>query len=99
MAGAAVGALIGALLGGGKAPANTATGLEGQPVAELQNLIGSDPGYVESRLTGAGYTYIRSDQRENGVDSYWRRGGSCIDVRSIFNRYQSVTYANFNACN
>jgi hypothetical protein len=99
VAGAAVGALIGALLGGGKAPANTATGLEGQPVAELQNLIGSDPGYVESRLTGAGYTYIRSVQRENGVDSYWRRGGSCIDVRSVFNRYQSVTYANFNACN
>lgn len=51
--GAAVGALIGALLGGGK-PANAPAAMEGQPVSELQNLIGSDPGYVESRLTGAG---------------------------------------------
>lgn len=98
VAGAAVGALIGALLGGGNAPATAGKGLEGQPVAELQNLIGSDPGYVESRLTGTGYTYIRSTPRENGVDSYWRRGSSCVNVRSILNRYQSFTYANPSRC-
>ena len=73
--------------------------MEGQPVAELQNLIGSDPGYAESRLTGSGYTYIHSSPRENGVDSYWKRGASCLDVRSIMNRYQSFTYANPSNCN
>jgi len=98
LAGAAVGALIGALLGGIK-PANGPTAVVGRPVAEFQNLIGSDPGYVESRLTGSGYTYIRSSQRENGEDSYWKRGGTCVDVRSILNRYQSFTYANPSNCN
>ena len=39
VAGAAVGALIGALLTGGK-PASGVTGAVGQPVAELQSLIG-----------------------------------------------------------
>jgi hypothetical protein len=71
----------------------------GQPVAEFQNLIGSDPGYVESRLTGSGYTYIRTSSRENGEDSFWKRGGSCVDVRTTFNRYQSFTYANPSNCN
>jgi hypothetical protein len=98
LAGAAVGALIGALLGGGKSTGGSA-GLEGQPVADLQNLIGSDPGYAESRLTGSGYTYIHSRPRENGVDSYWKRGAACLDVRSIMNRYQSITYANPSHCN
>jgi len=98
LAGAAVGALIGALLGSGK-PANAPTLAVGQPVAEFQNLIGSDPGYVESRLTGSGYTYIRTSSRENGEDSFWKRGGSCVDVRTTFNRYQSFTYANPSNCN
>jgi hypothetical protein len=97
LAGAAVGALIGALLGGGKQP-NPAIGVEGQPVADLQNLIGSDPGYAESRLTSLGYTYIRSNPRENGVDSFWRRGASCVDVRSTLGRYQSFTYTTATNC-
>ena len=97
IAGAAVGALIGALLGGAK-PANTESAGVGQPVRELQNLIGSDPGYAEGRLTALGYTYIRSNQRENGVDSFWRRGRSCVGVRSILNRYESFTYANLSNC-
>jgi hypothetical protein len=97
VAGAAVGALIGALLGGGK-PANTTSGAVGQPVRELQTLIGSDPGYAESRLTALGYTYIRSNQRENGVDSFWRRGRSCVDVRSILSRYESITYTSPSNC-
>jgi len=97
LAGAAVGALIGALLGGGKSA--QAPSAVGQPVAEFQNLIGSDPGFVESRLTGSGYTYIRTNSRENGEDSYWKRGGSCVDVRTTFNRYQSFTYANPSNCN
>jgi hypothetical protein len=54
---------------------------------------------VESRLTGSGYTYIRSAPSENGLDSFWKRGGSCVDVRSILNRYQSFTYANPANCN
>ncbi len=98
LAGAAVGALIGSLLGGGK-PASAPVAGVGQPVAEFQNLIGSDPGYVESRLTGAGYTYIRTNPRENGEDSFWKRGRSCVDVRTILNRYQSFTYANPSNCN
>ena len=98
LAGAAVGALIGALLGGGKPAKGQAAGV-GQPVAEFQTLINSDPGYVESRLTGSGYTYIRTSPRENGEDSYWKRGGNCVDVRSILNRYQSFTYANPSSCN
>ncbi|MEB3333777.1 MAG: hypothetical protein VKP70_02200 [Cyanobacteriota bacterium] len=98
VAGAAVGALIGALLGGGK-PATTPMGNVGAPVLDLQNLIGSDPGYVEGRLTASGYTYIRSAPRENGMDSFWKRGGACVDVRSILNRYQSFTYANPSNCN
>ena len=98
VAGAAVGALIGALLTGGK-PASGAAGGMGQPVAELQNLIGRDPGYVESRLTSTGYRYIRTNPRENGTDSFWKRVGSCVDVRSILNRYQSFTYANPSNCN
>ncbi|MFM7641236.1 MAG: hypothetical protein ACKO45_06760 [Cyanobium sp.] len=98
VAGAAVGALIGALITGGK-PVGGAAGMVGQPVAELQNLIGGDPGYVEGRLTGLGYTYIRTSSRENGTDSFWKRGGSCVDVRSVFNRYQSFTYANPSNCN
>ena len=97
LAGAAVGALIGSLLSGGK-PASLAAGSEGQPVADLQNLIGSDPGFVEGRLTALGYTYIRSSSRENGTDSFWRRGSGCVDVRSTFNRYQSFTYANPSNC-
>lgn len=97
VAGAAVGALIGALLSGGKHNSN-ATGAEGQPVSELQNLIGGDPGYVESRLTASGYTYIQSSPRENGVDSFWKRGESCVDARNILNRYQSFTYANLSRC-
>lgn len=98
VAGAAVGALIGALLNGGK-PASGAGGTVGQPVAELQNLIGGDPGNVESRLTALGYTYIRTSSRENGTDSFWKRGGSCVDVRSVLNRYQSFTYTNPSNCN
>jgi hypothetical protein len=98
LAGAAVGALIGALLGGGNSGGRQSGGI-GQPVAEFQNLIGSDPGYVESRLTGSGFTYIRTNARENGEDSYWKRGGSCVDVRTTFNRYQSFTYANPSNCN
>ncbi|MFM7269840.1 MAG: hypothetical protein ACKOZT_14880 [Cyanobium sp.] len=96
--GALVGGLIGALLSGGK-PANTSGGMVGQPVPEMQNLIGNDPGYVESRLTGTGYTYIRSNPLENGVQSFWKRGGSCVAVRSILNRYSSFTYANPGNCN
>jgi hypothetical protein len=98
VAGAAVGALIGALLTGGR-PASGISGSVGQPVAELQSLIGGDPGYVESRLTASGFTYIRTSSRENGTDSFWKRGGSCVDVRSVFNRYQSFTYANPSNCN
>jgi len=97
LAGAAVGALIGALLTGGK-HSNGSAGAEGQPVRELQNLVGCDPGYVESRLTSAGYTYIHSSPRENGVDSFWKRGESCVDARNILNRYQSFTYANLSRC-
>ncbi|MFN9623544.1 MAG: hypothetical protein ACK587_12065 [Cyanobacteriota bacterium] len=98
LAGAAVGALIGSLLGGGK-PSGGGSGAVGQPVAELQSLIGADPGHVESRLTSLGYTYIHTSPRENGADSYWKRGGSCVNVRSVFNRYQSFTYANSTNCN
>ena len=98
LAGAAVGALIGALLGGGRAT-NGSAGVVGQPVPGLQNLIGSDPGEAESRLTASGYTYIRSNPRENGMDSFWKRGGSCVDVRSILNRYDSITYASPASCN
>jgi hypothetical protein len=98
VAGAAVGALIGALLTGGR-PASGISGSVGQPVAELQSLIGGDPGYVESRLTASGFTYIRTSSRENGTDSFWKRGGSCVVVRSVFNRYQSFTYANPSNCN
>lgn len=97
LAGAAVGALIGALLGGGK-PAGGGSGAVGQPVAELQSLIGADPGNVEGRLTSLGYTYIRTSPRENGAASYWKRGGSCVNVRSVLNRYQSFTYANPTNC-
>jgi len=95
--GTLVGGLIGALLSGGKSGGG-ATGVEGQAVAEMQSLIGSDPGYVESRLTATGYTYIRSAPRENGMDSFWKRGQSCVDVRSILNRYSSFTYANPSNC-
>lgn len=98
LAGAAVGALIGALLGGGSRGQGSG-GPVGQPVPDLQNLIGADPGYVESRLTGAGYSYVRSNPGENGSDSYWKRGNSCVDVRSVLNRYQSFTYANPGSCN
>jgi hypothetical protein len=97
VAGAAVGALIGALLSGGK-PASSASGSVGQPVPELQNLIGGDPGEVEGRLTASGYTYIRSIPGENGSQSFWKRGGSCVSVRSVLNRYQSFTYANSTNC-
>lgn len=97
VAGAAVGALIGALLGGVK-PAQTQVGVVGQPVRDLQNLIGSDPGYAEGRLTSLGYTYIHSSQRENGVNSFWKRGSTCVDVRSVLNRYQSFTYTNLSNC-
>lgn len=97
LAGAAVGALIGALLGGGRSTPGQG-GAVGQAVPELQNLVGGDPGYVESRLTSSGYTYIQSAPRENGVDSFWKRGGACVDVRSILNRYESFTYANPSRC-
>lgn len=96
LATAAVGALLSALISGGRSSGGA--GAVGQPVPELQNLIGADPGYVESRLTGAGYTYIRSTPSENGMTSFWRRGGSCVDVRSVLNRYQSFTYANPASC-
>lgn len=96
--GALVGGLIGALLSGGR-PAAPASGAVGLPVADLQNLIGADPGFVESRLTASGYTYMRSSPTENGVDSFWRRAGSCVNVRSVLNRYSSFTYANPASCN
>ncbi|MBM5816432.1 MAG: hypothetical protein FJ083_07540 [Cyanobacteria bacterium K_Offshore_surface_m2_239] len=98
LAGAAVGALIGALLGGG-GKSSGSSGAIGQPVPELQSLVGADPGNVEGRLTAMGYTYIRTTPRENGADSYWRRGGSCVNVRSILNRYQAFTYTNPGNCN
>lgn len=97
VAGALVGGLIGALLGGGSSSGGGA-GMVGQPVAEMQNLIGSDPGMVEGRLTATGYTYIRSMPTENGMDSFWKRGKACVNVRSILNRYQSFTYANPANC-
>ena len=58
LATAAVGALISGLLGGGRT-ASPPSGAIGQPVPGLQDLIGADPGFVESRLTSAGYTYIQ----------------------------------------
>ncbi|MFN7678931.1 MAG: hypothetical protein ACK5QW_10125 [Cyanobacteriota bacterium] len=97
VAGAAVGALLGALLSGGK-PAGGPSGAVGQPVPDLQYLIGGDPGVVESRLTGSGYIYIRTMPGENGSDSYWKRGASCVDVRRVLNRYQSFTYTNPGNC-
>lgn len=97
LAGAAIGALIGALLGGGR-PAPAPSGAIGQPVPGLQDLVGGDPGFVESRLTSAGYTYIQSAPRENGQDSFWKRGSTCVDVRSILNRYESFTFANPSRC-
>ena len=36
----------------------------------------------------------RTNLRENGEDSFWKRGGGCVDVRTTFNRYQSFTCAN-----
>ena len=77
---------------------NGSTGAEGQPMPGLQNLVGGDPGYVESRLTSSEYTYIQSSPRENGMDSFWKRGDNCVDVRNILNRYQSFTYANPSRC-
>ena len=32
------------------------------------------------------------------MDSFWKRGDSCVDVRNILNRYQSFTYANPSRC-
>ncbi len=55
-------------------------------------------GPTESRLPGSGYTCIRTSPRENGEDSFWKRGSSCVNVRSILNRYQSFTDANPSNC-
>lgn len=96
--GALVGGLIGALLGGGK-PSGGA-GAEGQRVPELQSMMGSAPGSVENRLTATGYSYIRSIEGNNDeFESFWKRGGSCVDVRRINNRYVSFTYSNPANCN
>lgn len=96
--GALVGGLIGALLSGGK-PSGGA-GVEGQPVPELQSMMSSAPGSVENRLTATGYAYIRSIEGNNDeFESFWKRGGSCVDVRRINNRYASFTYSNPANCN
>lgn len=97
VAGALVGGLIGAILGGGTPSGGN--GVEGQPVAELQSLLGSESGTVESRLTATGYAYIRSNERNGGFESFWKRGGSCVDVRRFQNRYASFTYVNPMYCN
>lgn len=98
VAGALVGGLIGAILGGGK-PSGGA-GVEGQPVPELQSMLGNQPGTVESRLTATGYSYIRSNELNmNEFESFWKLGGSCVNVRRLNNRYISFTYVNPANCN
>lgn len=96
--GALVGGLIGAILSGGKP--SVGAGMEGQPVPELQSMLDSQPGSVESRLTGTGYSYIRSNELNyNDFESFWQRGGSCVNVHRINNRYVSFTYVNRANCN
>lgn len=98
VAGALVGGLIGAILGGG-APSGGAA-IEGQPVPELQSMLGGQPGSVESRLTATGYSYIRSNELDNDAfESFWKRGNSCVNVSRINNRYRSFTYVNPANCN
>lgn len=98
VAGALVGGLITALITGGRSSGGG--GAEGQPVPELQSLISSPPGTVESRLSSTGYSYIRSlEVNDDEFESFWRRGKSCVDVRRINNRYASFTYSNLANCN
>ena len=48
---------------------------------------------MENRLSSTGYTSIRSSLRVNSVDSFCRCGGSCVDARTTFNPYPSLTHA------
>jgi len=67
---------------------STATG------ASVAGAAVGDPGDVESRLMASGFTDILASARDNGTDSFWKRGGSCVDGRSVFNRYTSFTSTN-----
>lgn len=98
VAGALVGGLVSALLTGGKPTGGS--GVEGQPVPELQSFMGREPGSVESRLTSTGYSYIRSiELKDDDFESLWKRGGTCVNVHRINNRYVSFTYSNPVNCN
>ena len=97
VAGALVGGLIGAILSGGKPSGGG--GVEGQPVLELQGMLGGQPGSVESRLTATGYSYIRSNELNNDeFESFWKRSSTCVNVRRVNNRYASFTYVNPANC-
>jgi hypothetical protein len=101
LAGAGIGALIGALIaGGGGKTTPTEPARVGAPVSELQSLVGMKGRSAEAEITSKGYTYRGGTQIGDSSFTYWEqpRTNSCVAVRTTDGRYQSITYTEPKNC-
>lgn len=67
----------------------------GDPVRDVQDLVGVRGRDGESELEQRGYEYRWAEQSGDAVYSYWTQSGSgqCIIVRTDNGRYTSLVYA------
>ncbi|MFM1843684.1 MAG: hypothetical protein RLZZ490_2427 [Cyanobacteriota bacterium] len=104
LAGVAVGALIGGLLGSnsqGAAPAPATPVKEGDEVASLQDLVGAKGGQAEGTVIDRGFIFRNGEKLADSSFTYWSEPNTnnCVVIRTTDGRYASITYAAKNKCN
>lgn len=82
-------------------PINAQAQNSGDPVPELQDLVGLRGSSGESALTQRGYQYRRAEQSGNTSYTYWTntKTKQCITVRTEDGNYASLAYAPMSDCN
>ena len=66
----------------------------GEPVRNLQDLVGVEKGEGGYQMQQRGYTYVRSDRAGSNEWTYWReaRSNRCVMVKESDNRYRIIEY-------
>ena len=66
----------------------------GEPVRNLQDLIGIEKGDGGYQMQQRGYTYVRSERAGSNEWTYWResRSNRCVMVKESDNRYRIIEY-------
>ncbi len=101
LGGAAGAALIGAILAGTtQGNVSEPTGI-GDPVGELQSLVGAKGGMAEQQIVAKGYVYRGGSTGISSKFSFWKqpRTSNCVGVQTTEGRYQKIVYADKSNCN